>query len=388
MKKNIAIIITKLNGGGAERCASNLSVELSKIYNVFLIVFDASDITYPYSGKLIDLKVPKSDGGLKRYIGVLKRTRMIHRIKKENNIDVSISLLEGPNLVNVLSRWKEKVIVSVRNCMTKQNGSKIANAIIKYASKKADVTVSLSEMVKIDLVDNYGIEANKIVTIYNHVDQDLLKSQKNESNFVLDKRRKYIVNMGRLHHQKGQWHLIRAFSKIAEQCPDLDLLILGEGELKQRLLQLAKELGVEKRVLMPGYIKSPHCYFNDCEMFVFSSLYEGLGNVLLEAEAFNLPIISTDCIAGPREILAPDTEVRKSAKEMEFAKFGILIPVDDQDFLPSDVPCTKEETLLAEAILNLHSDKNMQEKYRKASQEGAKRFKKDKIINDWIQVIG
>ena len=226
MKKNIAIIITKLNGGGAERCASNLSVELSKIYNVYLIVFDASDITYPYGGKLIDLKVPKSEGGIKRYLGVLKRSQMIHKIKKENNIDVSISLLEGPNLVNVLSRWKEKVIVSVRNCMSKQNGSRIANAIIKYASKKADVTVSLSEMVKIDLVDNYDIDANKIITIYNHVDQELLKAQKNESDFVLDVNRKYIVNMGRLHHQKGQWHLIRAFSKIATQCPDLDLLIL------------------------------------------------------------------------------------------------------------------------------------------------------------------
>ena len=388
MKKNIAIIITKLNGGGAERCASNLSVELSKIYNVYLIVFDASDITYPYGGKLIDLKVPKSEGGIKRYLGVLKRSQMIHKIKKENNIDVSISLLEGPNLVNVLSRWKEKVIVSVRNCMSKQNGSRIANAIIKYASKKADVTVSLSEMVKIDLVDNYDIDANKIITIYNHVDQELLKAQKNESDFVLDVNRKYIVNMGRLHHQKGQWHLIREFSKIATQCPDLDLLILGEGELKQHLQQLAKELGVEKRVLMPGYIKSPHCYFNDCEMFVFSSLYEGLGNVLLEAEAFSLPIISTDCIAGPREILAPDSDFRKSANDLEFAKYGILSPVDERDFLTSDVPCTREESLLAEAILNLHIDKNLQEKYREASQEGSKRFKKEKIINDWIQVIG
>lgn len=388
MKKNIAIIITKLNGGGAERCASNLSVELSKIYNVYLIVFDASYITYPYGGKLIDLKVPKSEGGIKRYLGVLKRSQMIHKIKKENNIDVSISLLEGPNLVNVLSRWKEKVIVSVRNCMSKQNGSRIANAIIKYASKKADVTVSLSEMVKIDLVDNYDIDANKIITIYNHVDQELLKAQKNESDFVLDVNRKYIVNMGRLHHQKGQWHLIRAFSKIATQCPDLDLLILGEGELKQHLQQLAKELGVEKRVLMPGYIKSPHCYFNDCEMFVFSSLYEGLGNVLLEAEAFGLPIISTDCIAGPREILAPDSDFRKSANDLEFAKYGILSPVDERDFLTSDVPCTREESLLAEAILNLHIDKNLQEKYREASQEGSKRFKKEKIINDWIQVIG
>ena len=143
MKKNIAIIITKLNGGGAERCASNLSVELSKHYNVFLITFDAANVAYPYGGKLIDLNIPKSNGGIKRYIGVLKRTLMLRKIKKENLIDVSISLLEGPNLVNVLSKRRDKTIVSIRNCMSKQSGGRFANAIIKFASQKADLTVSL-----------------------------------------------------------------------------------------------------------------------------------------------------------------------------------------------------------------------------------------------------
>lgn len=387
MKKNIAIIITKLNGGGAERCASNLSVELSKHYNVFLITFDAANVAYPYGGKLIDLNIPKSNGGIKRYIGVLKRTLMLRKIKKENLIDVSISLLEGPNLVNVLSKRRDKTIVSIRNCMSKQCGGRFANAIIKFASKKADLTVSLSEMVKADMVENYAIPSSKIITIYNHVDNELLKKQKSDSSFVLPKGKKFIVNMGRLHHQKGQWHLIRVFKYIADRCPDLNLLILGEGELRQQLEKLVHDLQLTDRVFMPGYIKSPHAYFSKCEMFVFSSLYEGLGNVLLEAEAFGLPIISTDCVAGPREILAPNTNLNSSAKSIEYQEYGILVPVDEKTEINAKASLSTEEIAMADAIYELHNNDKLRNEYVQKSLIGVKRFSKDKIINDWVKVI-
>ena len=387
-KKNVAIIVTKLNGGGAERCASNLSVELSKYYNVFLIVFDASNITYPFSGKLIDLNIPKSEGGIKRFFGVIKRSLILRKIKKENNIDVSISLLDGPNLVNVLSKYKDKTIVSIRNCVSKQNPGRLVNTLIKLTSKLANLTVSLSEMVKYDLIENYRIPSSKIKTIYNHVDYDLLRKQRCENDFDLPSNKRYIVNMGRLHPQKGQWHLIKAFKHISEQCKDLNLLILGEGELRQQLEQLITDLNLDDRVLMPGYIKSPHSYFSKCEMFVFSSLYEGLGNVLLEAESFGLPIISTDCIAGPREILDPDSDLHSSAKTVEYGKYGILVPVDETIFIDSTLPLTNEEKLMSDAILELYLNDNLRNDYSNKSLESVKRFNKDKITNDWIQVIG
>ena len=81
--ENIAIIITKLNGGGAERCASNLSVELSRKYNVFLIVFDGRNITYPYKGTLIDLKIADSGNFFTRSVNVLRRASAVRKIKKK-----------------------------------------------------------------------------------------------------------------------------------------------------------------------------------------------------------------------------------------------------------------------------------------------------------------
>lgn len=387
MKKNIAIIITKLNGGGAERCASNLSIELSKIYNVYLIVFDARDIAYPYGGTLIDLKIPKASNALSRYLGVIKRAFQLHRLKKKHNIEVSISLLEGPNLVNVLSKWKERTIVSVRNCMSKQPGGLIANKIIQFASKKADLTVSLSKMVGMDLVENYGIMPEKIVTIYNHVDKNLLERQNSKSEISLNLSRRYIVSMGRLHRQKGHWHLIKAFKRVSEICPDLDLLLLGDGPLKNTLDKLVKDLNLQKRVIMPGYIEAPHRYFKYCEMFVLSSLYEGLGNVLLEAQAFGLPIISTDCQSGPREILSPDSDLYQKAIDVEYGKFGILVPIDETTDIDPRADLTAQENMLAETIIRLHNDRSLLDNYRTCSLEGADRFNKGKIINDWMSLI-
>ncbi len=387
MKKNISIIITKLNGGGAERCTSNLSIELSKKYNVFLVVFDASDITYPYSGTLIDLKIPKTQNVLSRYLGVFKRAWQIRKLKKSYNIEASISLLEGPNLVNVLSKWKDKTIVSVRNCMSKQPGGFIAKGIIKFASQKADITVSLSKMVGKDLIDNFSINPNKITTIYNHVDRELLERQESNSKLKLDPSKKYVVTMGRLHPQKGQWHLIKAFKKVANDCPDLNLLILGDGPLKSELKALIKDLRLEDRILMPGYITSPHSYFQDCEIFVLSSMYEGLGNVLLEAETYGLPIISTDCQFGPREILAPNSDLSSYASDIEFGEYGILVPVDESYDIKDETKLSSEETKLADAIRLLHTDKSLREKYVKKSLEGSLIFRKEKIIDDWIAVI-
>lgn len=385
--KNVAIIITKLNGGGAERCASNLSIELSKKYNVFLIVFDASDITYPYLGTLVDLKIPKAQSSLSRYIGVFKRACQIRKLKKAYNIDVSISLLEGPNLVNVLSKWKDKTIVSVRNNMSRQAGGRIARTIIKYASKKADLTITLSKMVGKDLIYNFGINPDKIKTIYNHVDKDLLAQQNNKSSLILDPTKKYVVTIGRMHPQKGQWHLIKAFKKVSERCPDLNLLILGDGPLRQSLEKLVNELDLQDRVIMPGYIEAPHTFFSKCEMFVLSSLYEGLGNVLLEAEVFGLPIISTDCQSGPREILSPDSDLTSTTNDIEYGKYGILVPVDESKEINSQSDRSNQEDKMADAIITLHNNKNLIDNYKILSIEGADRFSKEKIINDWRALI-
>ena len=383
--ENIAIIITKLNGGGAERCASNLSIELSKKYNVYLVVLDGRNITYPYEGNLIDLAIPDSHNFLDRVINVFKRVSVVKKLKKNHKIQCSISLLDGPNIVNTMSKQKDKVIVSVRNRLSGENVGKLRKKLITYCSKKSDLTVSLSKMVKKDLIEEFGIQPDKIVTVYNHCDPILLRSLSKNSPkpSYINKESVYIATMGRLNHQKGQWHLIRAFREVLKEIPNAKLLIIGEGELEQKLKQLATDLGIADQVIFTGFIKNPHNMLQYSEMFVFPSLYEGLGNVLLEALAFEMPIISADCIAGPREILAPDTKLDDTATSMQLEKYGILVPVMDAEHFDANEPLTEAESELTKAIIKLHYDEKLRRDYSSAASLRIKDFSKERIMQMW-----
>ena len=386
---NIAIIITKLNGGGAERTASNLSIELSKKYNVYLIVFDGANIAYPYRGTLIDLSIPDSRTTVRRIINEFKRIHAVKKVKKKNKIKCSISLLDGPNIVNVLSRRKEKVIVSVRNRLSGENMSKFRRKLIRMCSQKADLTVALSKMVKKDLIQEFGIDGKKIKTIYNHCDSELLHAlaeKEHKPSFIQDGK-VYITTMGRLNYQKGQWHLIRAFKGVIEAIPNACLVIIGEGELRKRLEKLTADLDLSDHVVFTGYLKAPHCILQYSEMFVFSSLFEGLGNVLLEALAFNKPIVSTDCVAGPREILAPNTPLDTIAVEMSKEEYGILVPAMGGDHFNAEDPLDDNEKYLQNAIIEMHMNEALRHMYEEAASRRIKDFSKEYVTRIWEQCI-
>ena len=117
-KKNVAILVQKLYGGGAERTAANLSLSLQDRYNVHLIVFNGSDIKYPYGGTLHDLKLPASKNKFSRICKFFKRVPAVKKIKRDENIAVTISLMPGANLVNVCSGTGDKIITSIRNQMS------------------------------------------------------------------------------------------------------------------------------------------------------------------------------------------------------------------------------------------------------------------------------
>lgn len=389
MKKNVAIIIQKLKNGGAERAAANLSKDLSDKCNIFIITFDAQNICYDYSGELIDLNLPATSNMFKKAIVFLRRIKKVKKIKKEKNIDVAISFMEGANLVNVLSKEKECVITSERNLPSFFYKRKFK---LRFICNKADKIVTLSKLVKKDLVKNYGISAEKIVPIYNSCDKKrLIETSKEVDKIIekLDKNKRYIVTMGRLNYQKGQWHLIKAFKKVKEEIEDVDLLILGKGEMENDLKELAEKLGIETSVKFLGYLKNPHKILNYCDVFVFSSIVEGLGNVLLEALAFDKAIISTDCDAGPREILAPDTNMDKKTNEIEYGKYGVLVPTFNEKHIDKNniFEMSRQELILADAIIKMLKNEKLRKQYENNAKERIKDFQPNKIKEEWINLI-
>ena len=121
---------------------------------------------------------------------------------------------------------------------------------------------------------------------------------------------------------------------------------------------------------------------------VFPSLYEGFSNAIAEALACGAPVISSDHETGAREILAPDTDYHRKAKnKIDEAEYGILVPVCDGKFRHADEPLTKEERLLAEAIKRILTDSSLQEHYREAARRRALQLKIESVAEQWIRVI-
>lgn len=393
MSKNVAIIIQKLNGGGAERTASNLSILLSGHYHTHVIVFDGQNRTYPISGQLHDLRLPPRNGVAGKLFNLLQRVRAVRRIKKKEGIDCTISFMDGANLVNVLSRVHDRIVTSVRIQMSasRQDASdqkKMAQKSMNWISKKSDCIVSLSDGVKQDLIENFGVDGEKIVTIYNPCDGKLLMELAERNEQAASKLGTHsVTTMGRLTEQKGQWHLIRAFRKVVAAVPDATLYILGEGPLLERLTELTKALRLQKNVVFLGYVEAPHAFIRKSQMFVFPSLYEGLGNVLLEAMACGTPCIASDCLSGPREILAPGTSAQQCLPAYEQAPYGILTSVCGPGQFNADEPLTQTEEQLADAMLLLFQDDAVRQQYHEKGLERVQDFSPEAIATMWTQVI-
>ena len=382
----IGLLITKLNGGGAERTAANLSSLFDEYgEEVYLITFDGSNITYPYKGKLIDLSLGINKNVFDAIKKNIKRIIKVKKIKKKYNLDVCISLLDTPNLVNVLSGGKCKKIVSIRNYLSLEKPSFIRKQLIRFSSIRADKTVCISKNVEYDMRNFFKIKEKKLCTIYNPVDIKSLLTI--EEDYTFDKEFSdyfNIVTMGRLTYQKGQWNLIYAIKDIVVQYPKVRLYILGDGELKNELEELVKKLELEEHVFFLGFISNAHKFLRQCDLFVLTSLFEGLGNVLLEAMALGLPVISTDCKSGPREIIAPNSNIKSVCENIDVERFGILVKQFSKE---KNIVDNDSLVYIKQAIEMFYLDKKLREKYTTKSKMRANDFSKEKVYNEWMKLL-
>lgn len=195
----------------------------------------------------------------------------------------------------------------------------------RFLYPKADGVVAVSNGVKVDIERLFRLKHGHCTTIYNPVDITRVRSLAVRSTDLpaFSNNVPYIIAIGRLEVQKNYPVLLKAF-QIVRNTTTCKLLILGVGSLKSSIREEIVRLGLERDVVMPGFIKNPYPLLKHATCFVLSSNYEGFGIVLVEALALETPVVSTDCDSGPREIL-------------KGGDYGTLVPVGDVDALASGI---------------------------------------------------
>ena len=186
--------------------------------------------------------------------------------------------------------------------------------------------------------------------------------------------------MGRLTKQKGQWHLIRAFAEFKKSVPSSKIIILGEGELRAYLERLILDLGMQQDIFLLGWQKNPFQFLGKAQLFVLPSLWEGLPDVLLEAMACGLPIASSDCRSGPREILAPSSDFRIQADKVYEVEFGVLFPVGSENLESAKEALSKQEQDMVEAM---QFGLSKQQYFKEKSLQRVEAFDINEMIKGW-----
>lgn len=234
----------------------------------------------------------------------------------------------------------------------------LAPQFIRRLYSSADLLVGCSRSVANNIADLANLPRERVHTIYNPIPLDLFQKAEEpvEHPWFIDGQLPVILAVGRLAPEKDFETLIKAFTLVRQNLP-ARLVILGEGKERPKLEALIKELRLGNDISLPGFEPNPFKFMKKAAVFVLSSRYEGAPLVLAEALACGCPIVSTDCLNGPAEIL-------------ENGKWGKLVPVGDVE-------------ALAKAILETINNPPDREALKKRGMD----FHVDKIGQQWLELI-
>lgn len=308
----ILFYISTIRGGGAARVMTNLANQFVEDENkVYFVTNFLSDKEYPLDIKIRRYFVEESESNETVFKKNLRRILFLRKIIIKHRPDIVVSFMHENDVRAYLATrgTNVKLVLSIRNDPTTlYKNNRFKRMIASYVYSRANAVVFQTEDARRWFGEN--IEESKV--ILNQVADVFFETTK-------EKVGRDIVTFGKFLPQKNHMLLMEAYKQICDEIED-NLIIYGEGRLRNEYLDWIHENGLENRIFLPGNSDNVYEILSKSRLFVMSSNYEGMPNALMEAMAVGVPCIATDCpCGGPRE-LAQDGGV-------------LLVPMNDVENL-------------------------------------------------------
>ncbi len=365
----ICILKESLCIGGTERSAANTSKILDDNNDVYVALFNGGDIDYDYAGTLVDFKLPPKSGVVGKIYNTYLRHRQIKKLLREKKIDILFQFVSISNLITRIKYKNTVKIISARDF----GGMLDKTSMFKSGVDSSDAMICNSEYIKNYYLSKYPEDSEKVFTVYNVIDTDEICKQSKEqtekefTDFISCHKQNF-VSVGRFCKEKGFEHLLSAFSKVHENKSDCGLILIGDGDYKEKYNEIINQHNLQDCVYFTGFQNNPYKYMAKCDVFVLSSLSEGFPNVLAEAMSLGLPAVAANCYSGPAEILRDDSDYNAVTDSFAECDYGIITPritqTDNQIAISS----------LSDALLHLINNDTLMKKYSELSKHRAAEF--------------
>lgn len=309
-------------GGGAERVQLEIMRHLVEAgHDVDLILAFGGGVLLPLvppQVRVIELRasrLARSFPGLLRYLKQAKPWSL-HAIMWPCTV-IAVA-------ARLAARSSTKLLLSEHIALSKQYPSARQHLMLKasmqFSYPQAEHIVAVSNGAARDVERLASLEHGRVEVIYNPMDLPSSLPDPTSAQMDWGDGGPRLITLGRLSDQKNHALLIEAFKKVLDRIPNATLTILGDGPLRGALEEQCRRLELSERVRLPGFVVDPWPWLVSANLFVLSSDYEGMSLVLVEAMHAGLRVVSTDCVAGPAELLAD-------------GRYGVLSPVGDAEAL-------------------------------------------------------
>lgn len=359
--QRLVFVLPNVLGGGAARVATILCDEWAMSgLEVHLVTFEepGTQALYPLKERIVRHQIglslsPRSAAGFIRNNAA--RVWRVRKVLRQVRPTAVVSFLLEANSVAVIAALGlgVPVMISERNHPAHDRISGAREVLRRLIYTKATRLCVQTEDIRTWFSDNLGIDA---VVIPNPVPPSVFKNT--DRGFGV---RRTAVSLGRLEQQKGHDRLIDAFATIADRAPEWDVVIYGQGALRDSLRQQIQRLGLEGRVLLAGETRTPADVLSRSDLYVHPARYEGAPNAVLEAMSEGLCVVAVDSPGAIGEIL-------------QGGEVGLLVPNGDV-------------MALGHAMLTSMQDADLRMRYGAKARRAIDFYSPTTVARQWIREI-